>query len=205
MSSSGRRAAPKRISRDVVLEAGLEALSGSGFHGASMRLIATAADTSLSNLYNYFPSKAHLLAEILMTTATDLHDRLADARTSATGGPSRELDALVGAYVDFIVDQPRASVVGISEIRYLEGVQRDEVTAVRDSTEQLFREVIARGTEVGEFATPFPREAARAVVSLCSSLSVWYRSDGELDRDAIAQRYASFARGLVGAGVAVHC
>lgn len=182
-----------------MLGAGLEALSANGFHGASMRAIATAANTSLSNLYNYFPSKSYLLAQILMDTATELLERLRRAAEAADGQPAEQLDALVAAYVDFIVDRPQASVVGISEIRYVEGDQRDEVTEVRDRIEDLFREVIGRGSRADEFATPYPREAARAVTSLCSSLSTWYRSDGRLGRDEIVARYAAFARGVVGA------
>lgn len=183
----------------MVLGAGLEALSENGFHGASMRAIATAANTSLSNLYNYFPSKSYLLAQILMDTATELLERLHGAVGTADGQPVEQLDALVAAYVDFIVDRPQASVVGISEIRYVEGDQREEVTEIRDRIEELFRTVVDRGSETGGFATEYPRDAARAVTSLCASLSTWYRNDGRLGRDEIVARYAAFARGVVGA------
>lgn len=50
-SAAPQRAAPKRINRSVVLQAGLAAFSSKGFNGASMRDIANEADTSLSNLY----------------------------------------------------------------------------------------------------------------------------------------------------------
>lgn len=185
-----------------MLRAGLEAFSAKGFHGASMRTIAAEADTTLSNLYNYFPSKAYLLSQVLTDTATDLQELL-ESRLAETGdAAAAQLDALVAGYVDFIVRSPKASIVAISEIRYVEGEQRSEVTAIRDSTETLFRDVVERGRVSGEFATPFAKEAARAVVSLCSSLSNWYRNDGPLGRDDIVERYSSFARGLVGAGSA---
>jgi AcrR family transcriptional regulator len=198
MSLRAPRAAPHRINRNVVLAAGLEAFSAKGFNGASMRDIASAASTSLSNLYNYFPSKSYLLAQLLLDTGSDLYARLDKALTQAQPDPSSQLAALVAAYVDFIVERPQASIIGISEIRYLEGDQREDVTGVRDATEDLFGDVIRRGCASGAFATPYPKEAARAVVSLCAALSGWYRPEGALGRDDIVARYVEFSHGIVG-------
>jgi AcrR family transcriptional regulator len=51
-----------RDTRGILLEAALELLAERGFHGASMRAIAAAADVRESALYHYFPSKESLLA-----------------------------------------------------------------------------------------------------------------------------------------------
>jgi TetR/AcrR family transcriptional regulator, cholesterol catabolism regulator len=199
-SIPARRAAPNRINRSVVIQAGLAAFSAKGFNGASMRDIAAEAHTSLSNLYNYFPSKSYLLAQLLMDTGTDLYERLEAAVSTAGPGAAAQLAAAVEAYVGFIVDRPQASIIGISEIRYLEGPSRQDVTAVRDRTEDLFRGILAAGTQAGEFATPYPRDAARAIVTMCSAMSNWYRPEGPLGRDELTSRYVEFSLGIARAG-----
>lgn len=195
-----RRAAPVRINFETVLSAGLASFAQHGFHGTSMRDIAAAAGTSLSNLYNYVPSKSALLAEVLETTAGALQKQLAEA-VALSADPGERLQLLVTAYIDFIVDQPAASVVGVSEIRYLEGERRKGVVAVRDRVEKLFIDTVSDGVVDGSFTTGYPRDAARAVVGLCTALSGWYDPDGWLQREELCTRYVEFALGLVGATV----
>ncbi|WP_427004524.1 TetR/AcrR family transcriptional regulator [Pseudarthrobacter sp. H2] len=198
-SAAPQRAAPKRINRSVVLQAGLAVFSAKGFNGASMRDIANEAETSLSNLYNYFPSKTFLLAQLLLDTGTDLYNRLEAAVSEAEAAPAARLAAAVTSYIGFIVDRPQASIVGISEIRYLEGPSRAEVTVVRDRTEQLFRSILAEGSAAGEFSSHFPVDAARAIVTMCSAVSNWYRPDGPLGQAELAERYVEFSLGIAGA------
>lgn len=197
-ATSRRRAAPVRINFQTVINAGLMSFAQQGFHGTSMRDIAAAAGTSLSNLYNYVPSKTDLLAQVLQTTAGDLLEKLQAAAARATD-PVSGLELLVSAYIDFIVDQPEASVIGISEIRYLEGEGRGAVVSVRDNVERLFIETVTKGVESGVFRTVYPRDAARAVIGLCTALSGWYTPGGRLGREELATRYTGFALGLVGA------
>jgi hypothetical protein len=70
------------------------------------------------------------------------------------------------------------------------------VTAVRDLTEQLFRRILADGNASGEFATGYPHDAARAIVTLCSAVSNWYRPEGRLGLQELAELYVEFSLGI---------
>lgn len=192
-----KRAAPNFIDRATVITAALEMFSTRGFHGASMRQIAQAANTSLSNLYNYFGSKDELLEFVLENTARLLAESLEAAVVAAGPAPADRLEAAVRAYVDFIVEKPQASVVGITEFRYLEGENRAEVVAERDRSEAVFREAIAAGAAAGEFHVADLGAATRGAVTLCNSMSTWYRSDGPLDPGALADLQVDLVLGLV--------
>lgn len=195
--SDRRRAAPRFIDRATVVAAALEVFSQQGFHGASTRQIAKAAGTSLSNLYNYFGSKSEILAFVLEETARTLADSLDAAVAAAGTGPLERLEAAVRAYVDFIVAQPRASVVGITEFRYLEGEGRAEVVTQRDRTEAVFRDAISDGADVGDCEVRNLGSAVRGVVTLCNSMSTWYRPDGELSPVELADLQVDLVFGLV--------
>ncbi|QEI09473.1 TetR/AcrR family transcriptional regulator [Pigmentiphaga aceris] len=50
--------------RALIIQAAIVCFIDKGFHATSMRDIALAASVSLGNLYNYFPSKQALIAEV---------------------------------------------------------------------------------------------------------------------------------------------
>lgn len=192
-----RRAAPRFIDRETVVEAALGVLSAQGFHGASTREIAKAAGTSLSNLYNYFGSKSEILEFVLEDTGRTLADSLEGAVLEAGDSPLARLESAVRAYVDFIIARPQASVVGITEFRYLEGENRAEVVAQRDRTETVFRDAIADGNNAGVCEVRDIGSATRGVVTLCNSMSTWYRPDGRLSPTELADMQVDLVFGLV--------
>lgn len=186
----------------AILNAALDAFGDKGFNGASMRDVARGAGTSLSNLYNYFPSKSHLLAEVLRRANDELYARTRTAVEDAGDAAAARLRDAVRAYVGFVVDHQVAALVAISEVRYLQGPERDRLVAARDSTQAVFSAIVAQGAASGEFRTPYPDDAARSIVSLCSSVSTWYRPDGRLSRGQLAEQHARYALALVEAPLA---
>lgn len=186
-----------RGNKAAILNAALAAFGEKGFNGASMRDIARGAGTSLSNLYNYFPSKSHLLAELLQRANDELLNRTSTAVRNAGSSPTERMREAVKAYVGFVVDHQTAALVAISEIRYLHGEHREQVVRARDSTQAIFGEIVADGVAKGEFATPHPDGAARNIVSMCSAISTWYSKRGRLSKEALAEQHARYALALL--------
>lgn len=186
-----------RSNKVAIVDAALTAFGEKGFNGASMRDIARGADTSLSNLYNYFPSKSHLLAELLQRANDELLNRTSAAVRDAGGTPTARLREAVKSYVGFVVDHQMAALVAISEIRYLHGDDRKKVVRARDRTQAIFGEIIEEGVEAGEFGTPFPEGAARNIVSMCSAISTWYSKRGRLSKANLAEQHARYALALL--------
>lgn len=185
---------------DGILDAALSAFAELGFAGASMRTIASRAGTSLSNLYNYFPSKDDLLVAVLKSANDELLLRVTRTVEASGATPEERLRAAVRSYVGFSTDYRLASIVAMSEFRYLAGERREEVVSARDSTQQIFVDLLAEGVEAGAFHTAHPREAARAVLLLCSTVATWYQPDGALTPEALAEQQADFAVAIAVAG-----
>lgn len=185
-----------RPSEPAILAAALEAFGEKGFNGSSMRDIARLAGTSLANLYNYVPSKGHLLATVLQQANDELLTELR-ASVPEQGSDAERLTAAVTAYVRWTARSQMAGVVALSEFRYLEGEQRQAVVAARDTTQAIFTEIVEHGVGTGEFGTPFPRLAARNIVLTCSALATWYRPDGPEGPEVVAEQQAWLARAVV--------
>lgn len=195
--ASGQVVGTSRGNEAAILNAALDAFGAKGFHGASMRDIARGAGTSLSNLYNYFPSKSELLAAVLRWANDELYARIRDAVEEAGDEAAPRLREAVRAYVRFVVEHQLAMLVAVGEVRYLQGPARDPLVAARDSTQAIFEEIVKQGAAGGEFRTPYPADAARAIVSLCSSIASWYRPDGRLSTGQLAEQHARYCLALV--------
>ena len=64
---------------------------------------------------------------------------------------------------------------------------------------RLFASAIADGVASGAFVCDVPDEAARAVHAMCSAVSGWYRDDGPMTPDEVAELYVGMALRVVGA------
>ncbi|MFF0224169.1 TetR/AcrR family transcriptional regulator [Streptomyces sp. NPDC004629] len=187
------------VNLEPIMSAAEQAFAEQGFYGASMRTIARTAGTSLSNLYNYFPSKDDLLLGVLERANGMLEARIADALAGAGPTATERLRAAVTAYVGFSVDHRQAAVVALSEFRYLHGDRRAQLVEARDRTQAIFQEITRDGMASGEFGTRLERDATRAVLLLCATVPNWYRASGELTREKVADMQADFALSIVGA------
>lgn len=183
----------------AVLNAALAAFARSGFYGASMREIAKTARTSLSNVYNYFPSKAQLLVAVLGDANDTMREVVQDSIHAGGASASDRAVSAVHGYIRFVLGEPQAAQVAVSEIRYLTGEERQRITAARDESQAVLERIIADGMATGEFSIENAKDAARAILTMCMAVSGWYRPGGPLDAEAVVQLYGDYALRLLGA------
>ncbi|WP_185995921.1 TetR/AcrR family transcriptional regulator [Nocardioides campestrisoli] len=186
-----------RGGKQVVLRAAIANFTERGYHGTSMRDIARDADVTVASIYHHYPSKQEILSEIMAATLSDVIALTRSALMGAGAAPSDQLDAVVRAWINFHTTRQAEALIGASEIRSLESPGRKLVVALRDEQEGLFRDIIERGVELGEFGTPYPREAARAVINMGRSVASWYQRGGPLTPEEMASRYAELALATV--------
>ncbi|MDQ6523448.1 TetR/AcrR family transcriptional regulator [Nocardioides sp. LHD-245] len=191
----------QRNSRDVLVAAAVENFTALGYHGTSMRDIARTAGVTVASIYHHFPSKQDILQHVMLGTITDVlaatRTAVAEAVAEGRTGPTERLEAVVDAWVVFHTTRQAEALIGASEIRSLDEAGRAALVAHRDEQEALFREIIEDGVRDGAFATGYPREAARAIIEMGSSISSWYRLGGELSPEEMSVRYRELARGTV--------
>ncbi|MGW5072221.1 TetR/AcrR family transcriptional regulator [Rhodococcus sp. NPDC004095] len=190
-------AAKGTVGRQVILDSAVRNMTERGYHGTSMRDIARDADITVASIYHHFASKQEILQDIMVRA---LHDAIAMTRGAlvrSAGTPADQLRSVVRAWVMFHTTRQSDARVGASEIRSLDHDGRRLVVALRDEQESIFRDVIDRGVEESVFATPLPRDAARAIINMGQSVCAWWRPDGPLAPEELAQRYADLALAMV--------
>lgn len=73
----------------AILEATARILEAEGLEAANTNAIAARAGVSVGSLYQYFPDKAAIFAELIITSETELGDML-EALVSSTSGQTLE-------------------------------------------------------------------------------------------------------------------
>ena len=182
---------PRRREIDEVAS---ELFRANGYAATSIRDIARALDMQGASLYAHVASKEDLLWAIVDRAATAFElaaDRAAD-ETSGADAVER-LAALVEAHVEAVTADPERSSVFITEWRHLSGGRRAEISGRRDAYEARFREAIADGLSVGAFAATDPAIAATFILTALNGIATWYRPDGRLSADRIADHYVDLS------------
>lgn len=183
---------------DRALAGALESFLELGYHGSTMRGIAAAAGLSVAGVYHHYPSKQQMLGAILERTMYELEARTTAAR-DAGEDPRERFVNLVECLVLFHTIRRELGFIGAAEMRSLVPAVHARIVERRRREQAKVDVEVVRGRDAGFFTAGQPRAAARAVVTMCTAVSHWYRPDGELTPDELAVQYVDFALGLVGA------
>ena len=181
---------------DQALRGALSAFLEFGYHGATMRAIAERANISVAGLYHYYPSKHDMLVALLDLTMSDLIARSCAARDGG-GDPVERFALLVECLALFHTHRRELGFVGASEMRSLSPESRHRVAAARREMQRMVDQEVEAAVRLGEFRTTRPKEAARAVVTMCTALPQWFQASGPASAEQVAAQYVDFALGLV--------
>ena len=165
-----------------------------GYPATSVRDIARALDIRGASLYAHVTSKEDVLWSIVDRAASTFEEA-ANRATAATThrSPADRLSGLVRAHVEAIAADPELASVFVSEWRHLSAARRAAILKRRDAYEARFRKLIVEGMATGDFGSTDPGLAATFILTALNGLATWYRPDGRLRPDRIADHYAELA------------
>ncbi len=101
-----RRVAQSALGRTHVLDAAEEVFARKGFHAATIKDIARAAEFSVGAVYGFVASKDDLFDQVVDRRVAGLVGELREALAPAAGTPIGGLHALVDAWIGFLRDHP---------------------------------------------------------------------------------------------------
>lgn len=165
--------------RREIDEVASELFHANGYAATSVRDIARALDIQGASLYAHVASKEDLLWAIVDQAATEF-ERAADRAVAdtPTADAVERLAALVEAHVEVVTADPERSSVFVTEWRHLSAERR---TAIDE------------GASVGAFRATDAAIAATFVLTALNGIATWYRPEGRLSPDRIADHYVELA------------
>lgn len=102
------RQSRSRATCEAILQAAAHILERGGGEALNTNQIADLAGVSIGSLYQYYPTKEAILAELIRQMRHEMHDDMVTAATRAAGqGLEREVDALVAATLRHHLRNPK--------------------------------------------------------------------------------------------------
>ena len=176
--------------KDEILRELGAAVRERGFGALTMKDVADRLGLVKGNLYYYFKSKQELLYHCHIKCMEASLRALEEAERSRAA-PSERLRTLLVRHIRGISDEAYGAVL-LTDLESLTLAQRRKYVALRDRFEQGVRALIKAGIARGEFRRQDPRIAGFALLGAINWIPKWYRPDGELSSQEIAEQFADF-------------
>jgi len=181
-----------------VLEIALRMFAMHGFHGTSMRDLAKALEIAPSALYASFPSKDHLLAE-LVRVGHEAH--LAMFRKAVLDGgsdPVDQLRAVVHANAVWHATYPHLAVVVNDELHALPADLAGPGLALRRQAIAMLMDILERGITTKRFVAPQPIVSVGAIGAMALRIPYWYGPHSGMSVEELAAAQAELALRMLG-------
>ncbi|MET9647539.1 TetR/AcrR family transcriptional regulator [Streptomyces syringium] len=184
-TDGGGRAVPQRL-----LAAATRLFADQGYDRTSVQEIVEAAGVTKGALYHYFGSKDDLLHEVYARVLRLQQERL-DAMAGSGAPVERRLRDAAADVVVTTIENLDDTKIFFRSMHHLAPEKDKQVRAERRRYHERFRALVEEGQRAGVFSTATP---ADLVVDYhfgsVHHLSSWYRPDGPLSPQQVAEHLA---------------
>jgi len=177
------------MTRDDILDAAAQVFRHKGFHGASMADIAVAVNLQKASLYHHVSSKQEILLDLLDRALQLLSERITAIAVQSLPADEK-LREMIRVYLQSLAENSDLSSVLLFEHRSLDKKSHARHVPHRDKFEGLWRDVINEGVRAKLFTCPDPSLTVRALMGIMNWTVTWYRPNGPLTIEQIADQYA---------------
>ncbi|BBF71844.1 MULTISPECIES: TetR/AcrR family transcriptional regulator [Sphingomonas] len=178
--------------RTRILDSAATALRQKGLAGAKLSEIAKGAGMLAPSIYHHFPSKDHLVEQVMME-GIYRNSRHIVARVEVLGpdaAPMVRLRAAIVAHIDFLLSGDDYSSAVARVFEDLPDEMRRRVLAAYSSFDNYWRDLIVAAQADGSASAALDATVVRKfLIAMLDSCSSWYRP-GKLAPAQIAEQAA---------------
>ena len=177
----------------ALLVAGVQAFAEHGYSATTTRDIASRAGMSPAALYVHHPSKESLLFEVIRVGHEQALHAVRSAVERAGDDPADRVRAYVRAFSYWHARQSTLARVAQDELDALTTEHFAAVARLRRETEDLLRDLIARGSAAGAFEPLDVPATTIALLSLGIDVARWFPHSTDRTPDEVGDVYAELA------------
>lgn len=134
--------------KQTILACAKDEFMNRGYEDSSMRTIAKKANTSLGNIYHYFPNKKAILDELIRPTVQEVCGFIREhAKLDVSFLDMEQINEIL-EHVNF--EEPQMKALLSKEFVIFMETSEPEYVAVREETTQIFRQHIAQHMHFGD-------------------------------------------------------
>jgi AcrR family transcriptional regulator len=178
------------MTRNDILDAAAQVIRKKGFHAASMADIAEAVNLQKASLYHHVASKQEILLALLNRGIEMLTEQIAPLANQSAPA-DQKLRQMIRLYLRLLAENADLASVLLFEHRSLDPKQHSRHIPNRDKFEALWRDVVLEGIKTKRFSCSNPALAVRAMLGTLNWTLTWYRANGDMAIDEIADKIAN--------------
>ena len=192
------------MSRDTVLESRYEMLRAAarlfhqrGYDATSMNDVAAALKLSKGGLYHHFQSKDEILFDLMIHALEMTQEKVVDP-VRGIADPEQRLRVLIRLHVDLVMSgRDREITVLLHENHPLPPSLRKQINVRKKQYIHFVETLVAEVQQARRTTRAVSARAATfALLGLINWIYQWYKPEGALNAEQIAQQYTEiFFRG----------
>src|SRR6266487_1780614 len=177
-----------RSVREKVLAAAVQLFAEYGYNAATMRDIARMAGIDAASIYYHYANKQALLVEIMETHMWRLNTNLERIVSKQETIQQRLYEAIANHIRLHTTYKPEFFIID-TEIRALEGENREKILALRDQYEALLQKLLQEGMKQGVLRQTDVKVSSYAIIAMCTEVASWFRPSGRLTVQQVIDIY----------------
>lgn len=206
MAEARKRTRSAEETRAMIISEATALFAVRGYERTSLNAIAKNIGISAPALYYHFDSKDEILFATLETTLLNLRAMSAEAVATTDGTPSESLRAFVRAHVFHdvgnvdIMPMLNAGLYNVDNL--IEGLplaKRKRLTLLQREFLDRLRDILRAGQDEKSFRIDDITATAFAIIGIVDFAVYWFRAEGKLTVEQLADQYAELGLRMAGA------
>jgi AcrR family transcriptional regulator/DNA-binding XRE family transcriptional regulator len=183
--------------RGEILNAAVGLFSARGYSRVSIRDLAAKAGCSTANLYHHFSSKYEIFVT-LIEGAMDRHFAGLNEALENYNDPVDQLRHVLRNHLLVHMTRPEVRLLS-DDFHPMSEPELEVFIEERDRYEYGIRDIVRRGVKAGKLKVDDVAIAVRTALGACNYVDRWFRRQGPLSPEDVADRMTNFL--LAGFGV----
>jgi len=179
-----------------IIKAAVELFNSNGYENTTLEEIAQILGVTKPFIYAHFKSKVKLLGEICAYGITSSQDALQSV-LKLDKSPYEKLKLFGGRFSLAVLEGHKQIAIFNREEKNLLPEDLEAINMMRRDFDRDLTNLLREGIKAGQFDIDDPHLAALSIGGLVSWSYVWYREDGRLTQDDLADRMTTLILNLV--------
>ena len=167
-----------KLTKPKISEIALHLFAERGYAAVSMRQIASKVGLQAGALYNYFPDKQTILADLLINHMENL------LKTWYVQKLPEKSDKLLEFFVDFHIEyhlnRPEEVFIAYMELRNLNLDNFKKIEKLRNKYERILSEILTVGVSKNLFSCEDAKVTSLAIIGMLKEVNTWYKKGGKI-------------------------
>jgi AcrR family transcriptional regulator len=180
--------------KEQILQTAAKLFWEKGYASTSMRDIATDLGIEAASLYHHIKSKEEILETICFAMADQLIGAINEVNDIYFNAEEK-LRMAIKNHVQIITQNINQSAVFLHEWRSLSEPRLGEFKQLRDKYENELKVIMEEGVNEDIFDNVDQKFATLTILSTVNWINEWYRPEGSMNAEEIAQKLSDFIMG----------